>query len=233
MNKIVSSLILLNCLQGLSYAALADQGVIDCDPVVHVGAQATTLQKALTGLAEQYDFDLIFPVDADRPVESVDSMTLSQSLKYLTSDVNTVLQHEKVEGCAKARLVALEVLPVGEDTEYVYVKPVAEVRQSRPRKEKKKKSREKLDEEPDIKFQAEAASSDDMGLYAEEVLLGQRKRDLNMTPEQLVEFRKAKRQARKRLEAAGLLESGRSKNKNKNRSQGKRKEKWRNQDLEE
>lgn len=202
MNKIVSSLILLNCLQSLSYAALADQNAIDCDPVVHLGAQATTLQKALTSLAEQYHFDLTFPVDADRPVESVDSMTLSQSLKYLTADVNTVLQHEKVEGCAKARLVAMEVLPVGENTEYVYVQPVAEV---------------SVPAQP----QAETVYIENMGIYAEEVLLKQRKRDKNLTPEQRKEFRKIKNEVRKRLEAEGLLEPRKQKNKRNNKKEEK------------
>ena len=216
-NKIFSYLFLVLSAQCLFWVtAMADQNIIDCDPVVHIGAQATTLQKALTALAEQYNFDLTFPVDADRPIESVDSMTLSQSLKYLTADVNTVLQHKKMEGCAKAKLVTMEVLPVGENTEYVYVQPVAEV--SAP-----------VQAQP----QAETVYIENMGLYAEEVLLKQRELDKNLTPEQRKEFRKTKNEARKRLEAAGLLEPGRSKNKNKNKSQGKRKGKRRNQDLEE
>ena len=179
--------------------AAAEKTVVDCDPVVHIGAQARTLQKALTALAEQYDFDLTFPIDADRAVESVDSMTLSQSLKYLTADVNTVLQHKKVEGCARPKLVAMEVLPVGENTEYVYVQPEAEDSQA-------------------VKPQAqvEAVFIDNMELYAEEVLLKQRELDKNLTAEQRREFREVKNEVRKRLEAEGLLEPGKQKNKDKN-----------------
>lgn len=200
MNKSVLSLILLSSLTSFSAIAVEQQNAIDCDPVVHIGAQARTLQKALTALAEQYDFDLTFPIDADRAVESVDSMTLSQSLKYLTADVNTVLQHKKVEGCARAKLVAMEVLPVGENTEYVYVQPAAEVSKSvRPQK------------------QVETVFIDNMEIYAEEVLLKQRKRDKNLTPEQRREFRKVKNQVRKRLEAVGLLEPKKQKNKDKKR----------------
>lgn len=86
----------------------------DCDPVVKMGRQANTLQKALSALAKQHHFELNFPVNADQPVESVEGMRLSQALKYLTADVNTVLQYEKVEGCEIAKLVSMEVLPVGE-----------------------------------------------------------------------------------------------------------------------
>lgn len=205
MNKIVSFLILLIFLQRFSYAAAESQNALDCDPVVHLGAQATTLQKALTSLAEKYNFDLTFPVDADRPVESVDSMTLSQSLKYLTADVNTVLQHEKLEGCAKAKLVAMEVLPVGENTEYVYVQPVAKVSAS-----------------AQAQSQAETVNIENMELYAEEVFLKQRKLDKNLTLEQRKEFRGIRNKVRKRLEAEGLLEPKKRKNNRKNRKEGRK-----------
>ncbi|MFC1589184.1 hypothetical protein ACFL3P_02825 [Pseudomonadota bacterium] len=207
----------------LTTSVMANQAG-DCDPVVKLGQQANTLQLALTALARQHDFELNFAVDADRSVESVEGMRLTKALKYLTSDVNTVLQHEKIEGCEVARLVSLEVLPVGEDTEYVYVKPATVTQQSKPRKEKnnKKNKRKKAREKSDLDIQAEAVSSDDMALYAEEVLLGQRHRDADMTPEQLAEFRKAKRKARMRLEAEGLLEPKNPKQKNKNRDRKKK-----------
>ena len=196
---------LLTGLLSFSCAAAESQHALDCDPVVHFGAQATTLQKALSALAEQYKFDLTFPVDADRPVESVDSMTLSQSLKYLTAEVNTVLQYGKIEGCAKARLVAMEVLPVGENTEYVYVQPAAKV--SVPAQ---------------AQSQVETVNIENMELYAEEVLLKQRKRDKNLTLEQRKEFRGVRNKVRKRLEAEGLLEPKKRKNNRKNKKEGRK-----------
>jgi len=201
--KIFSYLFITLLVQCWFYATVsASEGnVVDCDPVVHLGEQAATLQKVLTLLAEQYHFDLTFPVDADRPVESVDSMTLSQSLKYLTADVNVVLQHEKVEGCVKARLIAMEVLPVGEDTEYVYVKPAAEESgsvQTSSHPASLEKTPEKQEPEP--------VDIDNMELYVEEVLLKTRVRDRGLTREQRIAFIEAQDRIRARLEAEGVLE---------------------------
>lgn len=187
----------------------AEKTVVDCDPVVHIGAQARTLQKALTALAEQYDFDLTFPVDADRVVESVDSMTLSQSLKYLTADVNTVLQHKKVEGCARAKLVAMEVLPVGENNEYVYVKPTPDL--SGPAyADPQIEPHETTPTAMPIpgKQIPEPVAIDNMEVYVEEVLLNKRERDRGLTREQRIEFREVRNRISAKLEVEGLLESG-------------------------
>ncbi len=190
--------------QCLLNAAVAEQSIVDCDPIVHLDGQATTLQKALSQLAEKYHFVLTFPVDADRLVEPVDSMTLSQAVKYLTAEVNTVLQYEKIEGCAKPQLVLLEVLPVGEDTEYVYVKPVEESPELvQPHIQPAPAPA------PHQPPAAEPVHIDDMELYAEEVLLNKRKMDASLAPEQRLELNQMMQQVRARLEAEGLLEPGR------------------------
>ncbi len=186
--------------QCLLSAAVAEQSIAECDPIVHL--QATTLQKALSQLAEQYHFVLTFSVDADRPVEPIDSMSLSQAVKYLTTDVNTVLQYEKFEGCAKPQLVSLEVLPVGEDTDYVYVKPMEEVTEPVQPQIQPAPA-------PQRRTAAEPVQIDDMELYAEEVLLNKRKMDASLTPEQRLELNQVMQQVRARLEAEGLLEPGR------------------------
>lgn len=171
----------------------ADRGDT-CDPVVQLGQQVNTLQQALSALAGQYGFELSFPVNADHSVESVEGMRLSQALKYLTSDVNTVLRHEKSAGCEMARLVSMEVLPVGEEGEYVHVKPQV---QAKPK--------------------VEPVYIDNMELYAEEVLLKQRKRDNNLSPEQRKEFREVKKLVRQQLEDEGLLELKQKKNRKNNK----------------
>ena len=170
---------------------MAGQNIKDCDPVVKLGVQTNTLQKTLSLLAKQYNFELSFPVGADKSVESVDGMRLSQALKYLTSDVNTVYQHKKVAGCTKAKLVSIEVLPVGEQGKIIHVKskPVAEI-------------------SPQAQTQAkvEPVYIDDMDQYIEDVLLRKRKREKNLSLEQKKEFIKMRRQVRQRLEMEGLLE---------------------------
>lgn len=186
------SLFVILFISCFSYAAISavEEEVIDCDPIVHLDIQAATLQKVLTLLAEQYHFDLTFPVDADRAVESINAMTLSQSLKYLTADLNIVLQHEKVEGCEKGKLIAMEVLPVGEDTEYVYVKPAVKSNKVVQKKVKQNKK---------------PVYIDNMDLYAEEVLLNKRNKDRGLTREQHVEFRESVARVRPRLVDQGLL----------------------------
>lgn len=188
--------------QCLLNSAVAEQSNVDCDPIVHL--QAMTLQKALSQLAEQYHFVLTFPMDADRPVESIDSMSLSQAVKYLTAELNTVLQYEKFEGCAKPQLVSLEVLPVGEDTEYIYVKPMEEAPELvQPQIQPAPAPA------PQRRPVAEPVHIDDMELYAEEVLLNKRKMDASLPPEQRLELNQVMQQVRERLEAEGLLEPGR------------------------
>ena len=225
--KIVPYIFIALFSQSFAYATVSatEQKIIDCDPVVHIDVQATTLQKVLTHLAKQHNFDLTFPVDADRPVDSVDSMTLSQSLKYLTTDLNIVLQHEKVEACTKPRLVAMEVLPVGEDTEYVYIKPTEEfgsatqISHSASSQEKQKEKQKPV-----------PVDIDNMELYVEEVLLKTRVRDRGLTREQRIAFIEAQDRIRARLEAEGVLEPVRKitkediENRRKRRNQGRTRE---------
>ena len=204
MNKKLSYLL---CFVAFFTSSVMANQAGDCDPVVKLGQQANTLQQALTTLAKQHNFELNFPVNADQSVESVEGMRLSQALKYLTSDVNTVLQHEKVDGCVMARLVSMEVLPVGEDTEYVYVKPAVEsqhVVRKKPKEKRVRKSKKKNRNKGRLK--AEESVTEDMELYAEDVLLNQRELDKTLSPEQKREFRKAKRLVQKRLIAEGLLD---------------------------
>ncbi len=177
-----------------------DQSKDECDPIVDLDTASMSLQKTLSLLAKQHQFELSFPVNADQSVESVEGMRLSQALKYLTSDVNTVLRHEKSAGCEMARLVSMEVLPVGEQGEYVHVKPQI---QAKPQVQAKSK--------------VEPVYIDNMELYVEEVLLKQRKRDKNLSPEQRKEFRLVRNQVRQRLEDEGLLEPRQMKNRKNNK----------------
>ncbi|MDH5711182.1 MAG: hypothetical protein OEZ15_05910 [Gammaproteobacteria bacterium] len=180
---------------------IAEQASEDCDPVVNLSTQAGTLRQTLTLLAKQYHFDLAFSMDADRPVELADSMTLSQSIKYLTADINTVMQHEKIKGCTRGRLTSLEVLPVGEDAEYVYVKPSNDGPDSVP---------VQLEQKPVLLQNSQKKSElgyvDNLELYAEEILLHKRKLDESLAPEQRQKFRSVMKRVRLRLEAEGVLE---------------------------
>ena len=198
---------------GVFFSALLMANELDdCNPVVKFGAQTKTLQQTLSLLAKQHNFELSFSMDADKPVESIDGMRLSQALKYLTADVNTVFQHKKIEGCARARIVSVEVLPVGEQGEIIHMK-----------------SKSVADIGPLVQTQAkvEPVHIDNMELYIEDVLLKKRKREKNLSREQRKEFMKMSRQVRVRLEAEGLLEprvqkSKRSKNESrKSRSESK------------
>ncbi|MDH3342871.1 MAG: hypothetical protein OEM07_04020 [Gammaproteobacteria bacterium] len=178
----------------------------DCDPVVKLEQPVTGLQKSLSALAKQYRFELNFPVNADQSVDSVEGMRLSQAIKYLTADVNTVLQYEKIEGCEKARLISMEVLPIGEEGEYVHVASQPEV--------------ESLPQDP-VQPEADPVYIDDMAQYVEDVLLNKRERDRSLSPQQQQEFSQLRRQVKARLEAEGLLEPKKSRKKDKIRDRKK------------
>jgi hypothetical protein len=95
--------------------------------------------------------------------------------------MNTVLRHEKVEGCISPKLTELIVLSVGEDTEYVIVeqKPIL-IPQEVMSPAKKP-------------VPAEPFDIDDMEKYVTEVLLRERRSNVkNMTTEQKKEFKEMK-----------------------------------------
>ena len=92
-----------------------------CNPVVGLVTTETTVALRLTGLAEKYNFSLSFPKNLDQPIQVNDSMELDRLIKILTAGMNTVLVHEKVEGCTSLRLSELTVIPVGDETEFIKV----------------------------------------------------------------------------------------------------------------
>ena len=194
-----------------SSSVMADKA-IDCDPVVSIDQQKNTLQKTLTVLAKKYQFELSFPMDADRSVESVDGMRLSQAVKYLSSDVNTVLQHEKLEGCELSRLVAMEVLPVGEDSEYVYVTSGGGQHRSLqkiPASKKIKKAESELQKKDEGAGRFRGDADSDMESNIEQMLKEQARRDYDMRPEQIEAARETKRRGRILPGVEGSQESGR------------------------
>ena len=89
---------------------------ISCNPVVDPVASDTTLQRTLSRIAEEYDFKLSLPESLDHPIGFKKSMTLERLVKHLTRDMNTVLKHKNVTGCAKPVLTHLIILPVGKET---------------------------------------------------------------------------------------------------------------------
>ena len=160
-----------------------------CDPVVSLDAGSTTLQKALTQLANQHNFKLSFAVSVDKNIESPGEMPLRKMLHYLTKNINSMVQTEKLSGCEKGHIAELEIFPVGEDTTYVYV-------QQKPGSSRVKGN---------SKY-TESFIIDDMNVYAEEVLLRKRKASIRkMSKEQRTLFRAARKAARARLKEQGLL----------------------------
>lgn len=158
--------IFTSCFLGL-LAAIASPGraEIFCNPVVDPLASDTRLAGILSRIAEEYDFKLSLPESMDRPVGFNKSMTLERLVKHLTRDMNTVLKHKKVAGCASPVLTHLIVLPVGKDTEHV-------------------SSLQSAGEQT-----VDYIYIDDMESYVTDVLNGNQKADLErMTPEQREEF---------------------------------------------
>jgi hypothetical protein len=161
-NRIFSS-----CFLGL-LAIIASPGraEIFCNPVVDPLASDTTLVRTLSRIAEEYKFKLSLPESLDHPVGFKKSMTLERLVKHLTRNMNTVLKHKTVAGCASPILTHLIVLPVGQETEHV--------------------SSQQLTEEQTLDY----IYIDDMESYVTNVLNGSQQVDLRrMTPEQREEFR--------------------------------------------
>jgi len=142
------------------------QAEIFCNPVVDPLASDTTLVRTLSRIAEEYEFKLLLPESLDHPVRLKKSMTLERLVKYLTTDMNTVLKHKKVDGCASPVLTHLIILPVGKETEHIGSQQSAE--------------------EQTVDY----IYIDNMESYVTNVLNGNQKADLKrMTPEQREEFR--------------------------------------------
>jgi len=146
-------------------SAIPAQASSLCNPVVEPASSDTTLVRTLTRLAEEYDFKLSLPTSLDRPVQINKSMSLNKLVKYLTSDLNTVLKSKKINGCSTSILTHIIVLPVGKETDYVSVTQPA------------------ADQTDDYIY------IENMDLYVSNVLSGKQKADLaRMTPEQREEF---------------------------------------------
>jgi hypothetical protein len=157
---ILHSLLILAALNSPGQAATF------CNPVVDPTNSDTTLIRALSRIAEEYEFKLTVPESLDRPISFNNSMTLERLVKHLTKNMNTVLKHKKIDGCATPVLTHLIVLPVGKEggsdgdppsmqeqtVDYIYI--------------------------------------DNMEEYVTNVLAGKQQADLErMTPEQREEFR--------------------------------------------
>jgi len=137
-----------------------------CNPVVDPVASDTTLLRTLSRLAEEYEFKLSLPESLDRPVNFEESMTLDRLVKHLTRDMNTILKHKKVDGCAKPVLSQLIVLPVGKESGYV--------------------SNQQGEQEQPVEY----IYIEDMESYVTAVLEGKQQAELGrMTPEQQEEFK--------------------------------------------
>lgn len=145
--------------------AIPAQAASFCNPVVVPVRSDTTLLRTLTRLAAEYDFNLSLPASLDRPVQFKKSMNLNKLVKKLTSNLNTVLKHRKIDSCATAVLTHIIVLPVGKETDYVsFAQPVS-------------------NQTEDYVY------IENMELYVTNVLNGKQNADLGrMTPEQQAEF---------------------------------------------
>ena len=136
-----------------------------CNPVVEPASSDTTLVQTLTRLAEEYDFKLTLPLSLDRPVQIKKSMKLNQLVKYLTSNLNTVLKHRKTDSCATPVLTHIIVLPVSRETDYVSIA------------------------QPASNLNEDYIYIEDMESYVANVLSGKQNAELDrMTPEQQQEF---------------------------------------------
>ncbi len=150
-----------------------------CNPVVKLNTGNTNLVEVLRELAQTHDFDLVFPRDKDRQVRVEEGLSLSELLKYLTSGLSVVTRHTEMAGCDEPKLVSLEVLPDGEQSEFITVV------HSRSNK------RHAVSEYIYIA---------DMDKYVEEVILKKRRAEkLHMTPEQRLEFKHAKKRIKEKL----------------------------------
>ncbi|VAW50614.1 hypothetical protein MNBD_GAMMA06-1690 [hydrothermal vent metagenome] len=163
-----------------------------CAPVTVPVRSETSIAQLLSGLAEDYNFNLSFPKNLDRSMRMDESMELNQLIKMLTKDMNTVLCHEKIDGCNNMRLTELAVMPVGNKTEFINV-------------------------ERDTASVKEYIYIDDMEQYVTDVLMKKNTAKLNeMTPEQAAEFKLLRKRLKEELrdEIAQNREKNKQKKKN-------------------
>ncbi len=147
-----------------------------CNPVIVPLRNETSIAQLLSGLAQDYNFNLSFPKNLDRPIQVNESMELDRLIKMLTKGMSTVLCHEKIDGCHNMRLTELAVMPVGNKAEFINI------------------------ERESIAPPKEYVYIDDMEQYVTEVLMQKRKANLdNMTPEQATEFKLLRKKLREEL----------------------------------
>ena len=168
-----------------------------CQPVVEPPPPGTSLVDFLHDLSVRYDFSLSVPKALDDTVNIQQSMELDKLIKRLTSELNTVLLHEAVAGCATPRLSELNILSVGQDSEFLS---------------------EGLPVDTLTRIEApEPVVIEDMERYVTEVLLKKRKANKKaMTVEQLEEFKAVKKRLRVELkDEIKQVKKDNKKNKNK------------------
>jgi len=161
-----NQIITLNSLVILATLTAPGQAATSCNPVVDPTNSDTTLIRALSRIADEYEFKLTVPESLDRPISFNKSMTLERLVKHLTKNMNTVLKHKKVDGCATPVLTHLIVLPVGKESGF--------------------SGKQLSVQEQTVDY----IYIDDMESYVTNVLEGKQQADLeHMTPEQREEFR--------------------------------------------
>jgi hypothetical protein len=192
----MSKYLYICCILLLVFSRIVEAQTTDrCNPVVEPTQRNVTTGSLLADLAEEYNFMLSFPKSLDQPVQVGEKMTLDQLVNMLTKGMNTVLRHEKIEGCSSLKLSEITVMPVGKETEFINVE-------------------QKPTGQP-----LEYLYIENMEQYVTEVLMRERKANVKkMTPEQAVEFKQVKKRLRKELRDDIKLAQ-------KNRSKSKRKEK--------
>lgn len=147
-----------------------------CNPIVKLVVAEMTTAEMLAGLAKKYNFSLYIPKGMGQLVHMDESMELNQLIKLLTTGMNTILIHEKIEGCTEPRLTELTVIPAGEESGFV-----------------------NIEQQADSQFQ-EYIYIGNMEQYVTEVLMHQRNSKLKkMSPEQQIEFKAVKKRLREDL----------------------------------
>ncbi len=174
-NQNMQKVILISLAFGLG-SALNTYAADSCNPDVYMSNKQTTLSEGLTYLAQKNGFKLSFPKSLDRKIVINESMPLDKMIKYLTSDLNTMLSYADSQDCTGKRITELIILPVGEETEFLTV-------QARSQQEKRL-----------AKKQGERIYIEDMDVYyGERKAAGLKPEKFLMTREQVRELKAAKK----------------------------------------